>query len=87
MRTDSPAYGLKVLTKVAKEFGVSVADLLGKSRARLLVDARMAVVVRLRDLKEPWSYPRLGRLLNRHYSTCINLMQRYEKKQYIKKHL
>lgn len=60
-----------LLASVAQTFGVSVADIRGKSRQAIHVDARSVLTTILRD--RGVSYPVIGRLLGgRDHSCAIN---------------
>jgi chromosomal replication initiation ATPase DnaA len=49
--------------------GVTIWEVQGKSRLRTIVQARHALMRRLRQLG--WSYPAIGAATGRHHSTVI----------------
>ena len=58
------------LRVVSELTGVSTDDILGKSRLERIVSARMFVMWSLRTFCD-YSFPIIGRLMRRHYSTAI----------------
>lgn len=69
----------EVIETVARAFGLSYAELLGRGRRTALVCARTVAARILRDRGN--SYPQIGRYLgNRDHSTIINLVVKYEKR-------
>lgn len=70
----------KVLPLIAgvieKQTGVSLEDLQGKNRQRPLTDARKLLIAAGRDLE--MSYAEIGRFLNRHYATMIELYKGHQ---------
>ena len=67
-----------IIAMVAKRTGVSVADLLGRSRVgRLPVVRGVAMYLVRKDARdvmgEPFSYPVIGRIFHRDHATVINM--------------
>lgn len=69
-----PLFGELLLSVVADEFNMTPQELKGDSRVAEFVEARALVADVLRHRK--WSYPRIGRLLDRDHSTVINLLEK-----------
>lgn len=65
-----------VLEQVARESGVPVAELVGRSRARYVVWARHRAMARLRD--EGWSLPAIGEVFGRDHTTVLHGIRRME---------
>jgi hypothetical protein len=73
----SPRSHREVVVSVAKAFGLTYADVVGRARHTALVCARSVAARILRDRGN--SYPQIGRYLgNRDHSTIINLVTKYE---------
>lgn len=60
-------FGRDIIREVAHKVGIPVTDILGKSQRAHLVDARIEIICRLKDLK--FSNSQIGRLLQRNRST------------------
>lgn len=60
----------EIVNLCAELFDVSSKDLLGRSRLRYIVHARYALYAALRQ--RGWSFPQIGALFNRHYSSVIH---------------
>lgn len=75
---ERPRIGTALLGKVADFFGLTPADLIGKRKFDILVDARtvFALIMRERGL----SYPQIGRFMERDHSTVINLTRKAAKR-------
>lgn len=67
-----------LVASVAKDFGVLAPELRGRGNMKNYVDARSVVAVLLRA--RGWSYPQIGRLLDRDHSTVINLCRRFSQR-------
>lgn len=63
-----------ILIEVASETGVSVAELKSPSRIKHIAHARFEAMRRIRELG--FSYPQIGRILNRDHTTAINGVRR-----------
>lgn len=61
-----------VLEDAATRHNVDAAAILGPRRHAPLVEARADVARRLRDAG--WSFPKIGRALNRHHTTIMHLV-------------
>ena len=61
----------EIMRQVASETGISINDLRGPRRWAEIVKARRLAAVRLREAGA--TYPRIGRALNRHHTTAMNL--------------
>jgi chromosomal replication initiation ATPase DnaA len=70
--------GAKVIGRVSRVTGVNPADIIGPSKTQRTFRARQFVSAILRK-EHGWSYPRIGRLLNRHHSTIIECVRAYER--------
>jgi len=62
----------KVLDDVSRETGVHVLDIVSRRIAPSIVDARRLVARRAKGMG--YSFPEIGRLLDRHHATIINLI-------------
>ena len=71
--------GALMIETVCRERRITIADLLGPSRKRHLVDARSEVVHRLRDV-HGLTVNAIGRILRRDHKTIHNLIQREAKR-------
>lgn len=69
-----PLFGELLLSVVASEYGLTPQEMKGPSRLPEFVEARALVADVLRHRN--WSYPRIGRLLQRDHSTIINLIEK-----------
>jgi hypothetical protein len=65
-----------VLVEVAAESGVSVDELLGRSRQKYVVWARQRAMLRLR--KGGWSLPAIGRVFGRDHTTVLYGVRKME---------
>lgn len=68
--SDRPRLGTEVIRRVAEMFKVTPQDIVGKARHRILIDARCAVALILRE--RGLSYPQIGRFMDRDHSTVIH---------------
>ena len=59
--------------------GISLDALRGPCRETALVDARQDVAVMLRD--RGLSLPQIGRVINRHHASVLNLLERAERQR------
>jgi hypothetical protein len=64
---------------VAKEWGITIKELLGPSRSMRLVDARAAVAALLREAG--YSYPEIGKIIGRDHSSVFHGLKRREENQ------
>jgi chromosomal replication initiator protein len=73
-----PRLATDTISAVAEYFDLSRADLTGTNRGAIYVDARavVAVVMRERGL----SFPQIGKFLNRHHTSIINLIAKFGKR-------
>ncbi len=60
----------EVVRVVAREYGVSTEQILGRSRVGTIVEARHVVMWALREVLG-YSYPKIGRSLSRDHSTAL----------------
>jgi hypothetical protein len=66
-----PLTGAELIQAVADAFDISYGELIGEGRSRYFVEARVVVVMVLRE--RGWSFPRIGRLIGgRDHSTIIH---------------
>ena len=73
----TPMLHRRVLSDVARDFGIGLEELLGRGRRPHIVAARSVVARSLRD--RGLSYPRIGEILGgRDHSTAINLIDRFD---------
>jgi hypothetical protein len=63
-------FGKQIIAEVAKETGVSVADILGPRRLAPIAAARRIAMQRIRN-ELGYSYPQIGRMFGRDHSTAI----------------
>jgi chromosomal replication initiation ATPase DnaA len=68
----------RIIADCAKEFGISVEDLLGNSRVNHIVMARRKAAWIFYQ-RGTMSYQQIGRLLNKDHSTIIHAVQKYQK--------
>lgn len=61
-----------LLRKVAAQFKITVADIVGLVRERAFVEARAVVVMALRQMG--YSFPRIGQVLGRNHTSCLYLV-------------
>jgi len=71
LRGPSAVSAYEIMRQVAKEHGVSVKDLRGPRRWSHIVYARTILAIELRHAG--FSYPYIGRVINRHHATCMHL--------------
>jgi len=67
--------GHRILEQVAARHGLCSNLILGKCRSAEIVEARWEVFWRLRH-ELGWSYPRIGKFMNKDHSTAIHACQR-----------
>ncbi len=65
-----PSYARAIVSRVADENGVRVADLLGPSHQRRFAWPRQAAYARLRDRGMP--FEKIGHVFERHWTTIIH---------------
>ncbi len=73
---NGPAVGREVLRIVAEGLNLPVSEITGACRELLHVDARALVIGTLR--KRGWSFPQIGRLLDRDHSSVISAYGKLE---------
>jgi chromosomal replication initiation ATPase DnaA len=62
----------RLASEVAARFGLSAADVMGPARHPVLVRARTALYLALREEPYGWSYPQIGRFVgNRDHTTVL----------------
>lgn len=71
-REPRPAKSHAVLLRAAAEEGILLTDLVGTSHRRECVAARRRAAIELREMG--YSFPRIGRLLNRHHTSIFSLI-------------
>ena len=69
----------KVFVAIEKKYGVSKADLTGKSRVKEVAQARHVTIHLIRTLTE-MSLPAIGKLFNRDHSTVLSSLDAIDKK-------
>ena len=69
----------KIFAAVEKKYGVSKADLTGKSRVKEVAQARHVTIHLIRTVTE-MSLPAIGKLFNRDHSTVISSLDAIDKK-------
>lgn len=62
--------GARTLAAVAAERGVTVQEIMGRSKIRAIARARQEVCRRL--VEHGWSFPRVGRFLGLDHTTVIH---------------
>jgi chromosomal replication initiator protein len=63
---------LAVVEAVARDFGLTINDIMGRSRNRYIVTARMVAVCMVHIAWPEMSYPDLGRLFCRDHTTILH---------------
>lgn len=63
-------FGKQIIAEVAKETGISVADILGPRKLAPIAAARRIAMQRIRN-ELGYSYPQIGRMFGRDHSTAI----------------
>lgn len=61
----------RIVAEVAERHGVEVADLMGKSTARYISNARMECFYRIKTEIGVQSFPVIGRFFDRHHTTIL----------------
>ena len=69
----------QILSEVAEQFNVSVADLKGPARFRCIVYPRQDAMWRMVN-EGRWSLPQIGRFFNRDHTTVIWAWRQVEKR-------
>ncbi|NBN62077.1 helix-turn-helix domain-containing protein [Pannonibacter tanglangensis] len=69
--TPAKPKGAAIASEIAAKHRVTLADLTGPCRQRAIFRARAELAYRLRT-ELGWSFPRIGRLLNRDHTTIMN---------------
>lgn len=62
----------EILIKFCVKYEVQKDELLSTKRYKRLVYIRTAISKKLRE--QGWSYPRIGKLLNRHHTSIMHLL-------------
>ena len=76
--SDRPRLGSDVIRGVAEMFKMQPADIVGKDRHGIYIDARCAVALIMRE--RGLSYPQIGRFMDRDHSTIVNLVNKAAKR-------
>ncbi len=71
--------GAAIADEVAAKHRMAVTDITGPSRVKAVFWARAELAYRLR-MELQWSFPRIGRLLNRDHTTALYQVRQYAKK-------
>jgi chromosomal replication initiation ATPase DnaA len=66
----------KLAREIAQRNGLLVADLKGPSRFRHIQVARTELYLALRAKPYQWSYPAIGRFVNRDHTTVLHAVQK-----------
>lgn len=69
-----------IIAQVCERRGVSVEEVLGRSRFKRICSARKEAYVRLRE--ENLSYPTIGKMFGRDHTTVIDGVKRHEREQH-----
>lgn len=72
-----PFVAERVVELVAKDFGITVADMKGPSRKPALVDPRAVVIAALKRWGR-YSFPQIGRALGRDHTSAIHSYQHFD---------
>lgn len=76
-RQDTPHKTVaRIISRVAAEYCVSSATLLGKDLPRKLYAARLAAILAVIDRFPGYSTPRLGRIFRRDHSTILHYLHK-----------
>lgn len=65
--------------ELATHYGFTAEEICGKRRDRKLATVRSRIMAELR--KQGFSYPHIGRLLNRHHTTIMRGIRHWDKLQ------
>jgi chromosomal replication initiation ATPase DnaA len=65
---------LAEMDAIAELYGYTLADILGRSKPKPLVEVRRKCVVRLRE--KGYSTTEIGRIMNRDHSTIVHSLQK-----------
>ena len=79
MKLENIPGALDVLARIARGYGVTVADVLSPSRLRSVARARSAFIGVLRHTLD-LSYPEIGALMGQHHSTVMHAVARHERR-------
>ena len=71
-------FSTETLAGVARRFMLTVADLKGRDKHDIFVDARCAFALIMKERGA--SYPQIGRWINRDHSTVVNLIRKAPKR-------
>lgn len=66
----------RIIAQVAAEHGRTVADILGVSRLRVIVEARHDAIAAVHVAHPKMSLPRLGRIFGRDHTTILHVLRR-----------
>ena len=69
----------KIFVAVEKKYGVTKADLTGKSRVKEVAQARHVTIYLIRTITE-MSLPAIGKLFNRDHTTILSSLDAIDKK-------
>ena len=65
----------RIFTAVKKTYGVTKDEIMSESRKKEIANARHVACYLIYELVPDMSYPKLGKILNRNYTTCISSCQ------------
>lgn len=69
-----------ILKKTAEEYGISVDELMSDHRRLGVVFPRMVAIHRIARAFPTWSYPRIGRAVNREHTTVMYALGQLKRK-------
>jgi len=67
---------LDLIAEIAEQHDVSLADVIGPSRFRHIINARFAAIRAVRQRYPEMSLPQLGRLFNRDHTTILHALRK-----------
>lgn len=68
-----------IIQEVTKKHAIDLDRIVGRSRQWSVLKARDELCFRLRN-ETHWSYPEIGRFLNKHHSSVIAAVKRYKER-------
>ena len=74
-RIASQGVARQIIAAVAKEHGVTVAEIVGHRRSTWIVAARWEAIKRV-SLETGWSLPRIGRVFDRDHTSVLHALRR-----------
>lgn len=66
-----------IMAEVALAHGVTIADILGRSRAHPIVKARHQAIIELALRRPAMSLPQIGRHFSRDHTTILHVLRKY----------